>query len=513
MKKKTLIILISLTCFLLLAAVGAAIGIRKYRNRELEKELLLQEEQLDRDRESAFASLAEEEYSSVFFSMFSTPYLLEEYFQHYLGSPTLKQEYAFCTTEEINKALDIVFSSGNDVTNIYLGLDPFLLYHSMGDDAYELEAALESGLFSHADDHPGTSFEIILAFPSLNYWQSLSEGKFRISLILYRMLVDRLDTRDNIIVYFPCGQEWLLDNPANYVTDFVPEALVAQKLFLLMFCDGQLQINEDNKDEMLAEFSDFLLSRREAPVEYPDLSQWEITFFGDSVIGNYDGSLSIPGAVNGLSGAAVYNCAEGGASATGAPSGGSYCFPTMVEFFVNSDGSVIPDNNFGRGTRAYCLAKHTVKRRCFVINYGLNDYFCGYLLDNPENAYDTTTYAGAMRTGIATLKKRYPSALYVIMGPGQVTIFDNGTSLLGDSMEPLTTYSDCARALSEELGTLYIDLYNDLTNDEITLTDVLSDTVHYNEYGRYLVAIKIIDLLSRQPMSKQALQPAASMHQ
>ncbi len=512
MTKNNLVILISLACFLLLIAAGAAVGIRKYRNRELEKQILLQqEEQLKRDREAALASLAEEEYNSVFFSMFSTPSFYEEYFQSFRGLTTLKQEYAFSTTEEINEALDIVFSSGNDVTNIYLGLDPFLLYHTANDDVYELEAALESGLFSHADDHPETVFEIILSFPSLNYWQSLSEGKFRISLALYRMLVDLLNTRDNIIVYFPCGQEWLLDNPANYVADFIPEAPVAQKLFLLTFCDRQLQINEDNKDEMLKEFSDFLLSRRKSSVQYPDLSEWEITFFGDSVIGNYGGSLSIPGAVNGLSGATVYNCAEGGASATRSVTSEYYSFPAMAEFFVNGDDSEIPDSNFGRGTREYRLAKHTVKKRCIIINYGLNDYFSGYLLDNPENAYDTATYAGAMRTGIATLKKRYPNALYVIMGPGQVTIFENGTSLLGDSKEPLTTYSDYAKALSGELGTLYIDLYNDFTNDEITVTDVLSDTVHYNEYGRYLVAKKIIDLLGQQPMSKQVMQPAVSI--
>lgn len=511
MKKKTLVILISLACFLLLAAVGTALGMHIYQNRELEKQILLQqEEQLNRDRAAAFSSLADEEYSSVFFSMFSTPYILEEYFQHYVGSPTLKQEYAFRTTEEINMALDIVFSSGNDVNNIYLGLDPFLLYHTANDDVYELEAALESGLFSHADDHPETIFQVILAFPSLNYWQSISEGKFRISLVLYRMLVDLLNTRENIVVYFPGNQEWLLDNPANYISDFVLESTAAHKVILLII-SGQLQINEDNKDEMLRQFSNLLLSRREAPLEYPDLSQWEIIFFGDSIIGNYDGSLSIPGAVNGLSDATVYNCARGGVSATSPASSESYSFPTMAEFFVSGDDRDIPDDNFGQGTREYRLAKHTVKKRCIIINYGLNDYFCGYLIDNPENIYDTATYAGAMRTGIATLKKRYPNALYVIMGPGQITNFDNGTSLQGDSMEPLTTYSDCAKALSEELGTLYIDLYNDFTNDEITVTDVLSDTVHYNEYGRYLVAIKIIDLLGRQPMSKQALQPAISI--
>ena len=494
-----------LVCLLLGAAALA--GIRSNRDKKNEEQLQLQLEmqaelQLAEQREAALAALAEEEYTSVFFSMFSTPYILAEYFEYYTGIPTFKQDYAFSTTEEINEALDTVFSSGNDVSNIYLGLDPFLLYHTANDDIFEMDAALESGLLSHADHHPETVFKVILPFPSLDYWQSLSEGKFRISLVLYRMLTDLMNTRENIIVYFPGDQEWLIDNPGNYVSDFALETTAAHTVIVSIIAE-QFRIDRDDQNEILKNFSAYLLSHRETPTEYPDLSQWEITFFGDSVFGNYSGSLSIPGAVNGLSGAAVYNCAEGGISAAVSTTGNYLSFPLMAELFAIGSDSAIPDKNFSQGAASYRQAKHTVKRRCFIINYGLNDYFVGYLLDNPENPYDASTYAGAIRTGIATLRERYPNALYIIAGPGQITTFDNGTALMGESQTPLSGYSDYAKMLSEELGTLYIDLYNDFPDSDISLDEVLADGVHYNTYGRYLFARKIVDLLAEQPPHKQ----------
>lgn len=498
--KKVLAIPVALFCLLLAAA--ALTGIRSYRHKKYEEQVRQQmEAQLAEQREAAFGSLAWEDYGSVFLSMYDAATISEDFFTNLRGLPTLKQDYIFDTTEDLNSALDTVFSSGNDITNVFLGLDPFLLYHSLDDDIYALEAALESGLLALADANPETGFDILLSSPSLDYWSSLGEGRFRISLALYRMLVDVLSTRENINVHFPSGQEWLIDNPKNYLTDFLLNPEVAHKVFLLAFCDLQLLIDEDNSDELMDEFAELLISRRNSPIQHPDVSHWDIVFFGDSVFGNYGGSISVPGAVNGLSDASVYNCAEGGASAAGSDSG-YYSFPAMVNHFLDA-AEVPPDNNFGRGLESYRAAKHSVKKLCFVINYGLNDYFNGYLLDNPENAYDITTYAGAMRTGIATLRERYPNALYIIAGPGQVTIFDNGTALLGESQEPLSVYSDHAKMLSEELDTLYIDLYNNFPGDDATLDDVLLDTVHYNEYGRYLFARKIIDLLAEQPPRKQ----------
>lgn len=500
LNKKLLAIPAILVCLLLGAAALA--GIRSYRHKKYEEQVRLQmETALAEQREAAFGSLAWADYESVFLSMYDSATITENLFTDFRGIPTLKQEYIFDTAEDLNSALDTVFSSGNNITNVFLGLDPFLLYHSLGDDAYELETALESGLLTLADTHPETRFEILLSFPSLEYWSSLGEGKFRISLVLYRVLTDILNTRDNITVHFPSGQEWLIDNPKNYLNDFLLNPEVAHKLFLLAFCDSQLLITEDNADELMDKFFRLLISRRDSPVQYPDLSQWDIVFFGDSVIGNYGGSISVPGAVNGLSDASVFNCAEGGASATGSESG-YYSFPAMVNNFLD-EALTPPDNNFGRGLESYRTAKHSVKKLCFIINYGLNDYFNGYPLDDPENACNIGTYLGALRTGIATLREHYPNALYVIAGPGQVTIFENGTMLMGESQKPLSVYSEHAKKLSEELDTLYIDLYHDFPGGDVTLDEVLSDTVHYGEYGRYLFARKIIDLLGEQPPLKQ----------
>ncbi|MGN0168374.1 MAG: SGNH/GDSL hydrolase family protein [Acetatifactor sp.] len=438
-------------------------------------------------------ALSMEEYQSVFLSMYDISTFSEEDFTDYRAIPTLKLDYCLDSADKINQMLDAVFSSGNQITNVYLGLDPLALWHSEKNDITKVQEAFETGWFAYADAHPEVTFEILFPFQSMSYWLSLEEGELQASLILYQQLASILTSRSNITVYYVGAQEWLINNPANYVSDFVTNELVSQKLFLLTFCDHKLQINGRNAKEMVEQLSEQIAANREAPAEYPDFSQWDIVFMGDSILGNYEGSISIPGVVNGLSGASVFNCAQGGVSAA-EPAPGMICFPKMAEDFVNGTVSD-SETSFCRGTQEYLSADHTDKKLCFIINFGLNDYFGGHAPENPEDAYDITTYAGAMRTGFATLREKYPDAMYIIMGPGQTTYFSDGTELLSETGGQLIDYYNLSVALSEELDIPYLDLYNHFPEGDDDLIDVLSDGCHYNEYGRYVLGIKIVNFM------------------
>ncbi|MFQ7204293.1 hypothetical protein [Waltera sp.] len=46
-----------------------------------------------------------------------------------------------------------------------------------------------------------------------------------------------------------------------------------------------------------------------------------------------------------------------------------------------------------------------------MINYGLNDYFSGYAVDDPEDPYDTVTYCGALEQESAAYRKPIPMRL------------------------------------------------------------------------------------------------------
>lgn len=477
-KKRVFIISLTVICIILLFSSTIFIYKRTLKSQQMNL---------------ALDTLTQEEYQSVFLSMYDISTFSEEDFTIFRGISTLKSDYGFQSADEINQALEHVFSSGNRITNIYLGLDPLMLWHSQDKDIANVQETFEKGWFSYADAHPETTFEILLSFPSMDYWLSLEEADLQASLTLYQQLTGILTARSNITVYYPGGQEWLINNPANYISDFAANDSVAQKIFLQTFCDHAFQITGINAQEMVQQLAHQITARKSAPVEYPDFSQWDIVFMGDSVFGNYEGSMSIPGVVNGLSEATVYNCAEGGTSAA-QPEPGALCFPQMAQDFVSQKVSD-PASNFGRGMQQFIASHHAEKKLCFIINYGLNDYFGGYAPENPEDAFDITTYAGAMRTGIATLQEKYPDALYLIIGPGRVTYFNDGADPQSEAGKPLADYYRLSASLAGELNIPYIDLYTGFP-DSADLSDVLADGCHYNEYGRYLLGIKIISFMA-----------------
>lgn len=445
-------------------------------------------------KDASLKALSTEEYQGVFISMYDISSFSGEDFKTYKGVPTYKEDYSFKTAAQINEAIKAVFSSGNTITNVCIGLEPLMLWHSEKDDIIGVQERFENGWFTYADAHPEVRFEVLFSFPSMEYWLSLKEEEVQNALVLYRQLTDILSARGNIVTYYVGGQEWLINNPANYNDDFAANEIVSQKLFLLTFCDGELEITSANSEIMMRQLSEQIEKNRKHPVEYPNLSEWDIVFLGDSIIGNYEGSFSIPGVVNGLSGASVYNCGRGGSSAA-QPEQEGWGFPRMAEIFV--EGAVSEtETNFGKGVAEYYSAEHSGKKTCFVINYGINDYYVGNSIDNEEKPYDITTFGGALRQGIATLQEKYPDAVYMIMGPGKVTLFENGTEVLSDMGGRLSDYYDKARDISEELGVCYIDIYEEFPNEKDELSDVLADGTHYNEYGRYMVGIKVINDLS-----------------
>lgn len=439
-------------------------------------------------------SLSTNNKPGIFLSMYNISTFSQEDFTTYRGVPTLKLDYTLETADQINETLEVAFSSPSALTNVYLGLDPLQLWHSEENDIIRVQDSFEAGWLTYADAHPETTFEILLPFQSMDYWLSLKEDELQTSMILYQQVAEMLSARSNVIVYYAGGQEWLINNPGNYLNKYVTNEIVSQKVFLYTFCDHELQITAENSASMLQQTQTLIAASRIAPPAYPDLSNWEIVFFGDSIIGNSEGSFSVPGVINGLSGAITYNCAQGGTSAA-EPSPGGRCFPSMAADFVSKTVSE-PGSTYGQGIQDYMDADHRGKKLCFVVNFGLNDYFGGHSPENPENPYDISTYSGALRTGFQTLQEKYPNAVYILMGPGQVTYFEDGTERLSDAGGQLVDYYSLSISLAEELNIPYLDLYSDFPGTDSTLSDVLADGVHYNEYGRYLLGIKTINFLS-----------------
>lgn len=499
-KRKYLFIVSSAICAALLITAGIFIYRKLSAPEEKNQYSWLADHQLRFRELSArlkkrqiFNLLATSDYQSVFLSMYDISAFPTEAFTIYKGIPTLKPDHRLRNTEELNDVFRIVFSSGNDITNVFLGLDPFSFLRPSSAPA-EQAVAPENEWLTYIDANPDTSFDILFSFPSMDYWVSVPEADRDRALSLYEQMVYMLSTRSNITMYYVGGEDWLICNPGNYTGFFIPNGQVAEKIFLYTFCDGWFKITAENASETLQQTRNMINAEAAAPAEYPDLSQYDIVFLGDSVLGNFSGSLAIADIIATFSGASVFNCAQGGACAAElSPEG--LCFPRLAAEFLAGQPQT-PDTVYGQGILKYASSDHDEKKTCFLINFGLNDYFCGVAPENTMEPGDILTYTGAMRTAIADLKESYPDALYIIMGPGRIIKFNEGTDLL-NGKNNLYDYAAAAAAVAKELDISYIDLYNSLPEGSDELADILLyDAVHYNEHGRFVLSRKIMTFIA-----------------
>lgn len=428
-----------------------------------------------RERRNDFARLAAEEYDTVFLSMFSIDNYDENDFYHFRLQDTVK------TTHELSGALDLdsymkkITEGGQNVSTVYLGVRP--------------DKLAPDRLLAITRAYPGIHFEVLLAYPSIDYWRGLPDSKRSKVLGSYRSLADALLTEGNVSVY-SFLQEWLICNPSNYEDTFLTCTSASQTIFLHCDIFQNNYLTLDNVEEQFAEFSEFLFRETEAPTVYPDLSDCKIVFFGDSVIGNYTDNCSIPGVVHALTQATVYNCGYGGNSAT-VTAESPITLPGIVTAFIDRDLSPLPaDKQVYAGVNEYLEDATPTGKLCFVINYGLNDYFLGCPI-NGDTPYDTTSYTGAFRTAIEALQKAYPEAQIILMTPNFTSYFNNGQDLMSEKGGVLTDYADAIHALGTEYSVDVLDNYTDLGIDATNHMFFLADGCHPNFRTRFTIGRRI----------------------
>lgn len=425
------------------------------------------------------ALLSEEEYDSALLSMHSTEYFSKEDFAFYNAENTFIASHAILDTHELAAYLDAILSSGNPVHSLYLCLDPELLWTRARQKPQKWESLLQENLLSYIQAHGDISFEILLPSPQIRYWLELEDEKLDTLLTVYHDFVIRLSACPNTMLFFPGYEYWLMVNPDNYSgTLFDTNQVITQKLFLLTFCDGVYQITPENEEYFWSSLRNTIQQEKNDPSEYPDLSDRCLVFFGDSVLANFPGSYSIPGYVQGLSGAVTYNYAVGGTSAAAG-------FPTALNSFLcdAADREDLRDDLED-------------KRLCFIINYGFNDYFSGVPVSNPSDPQDGDTYTGSLRNCISSLRTAYPHADILLMTPTHTSYFDNGRESMGQNGSPFPAYIKAAEDISAEMGLFFADNYNDFVITPENLGDYLADGCHPNERGRLAIAIRLMDFLS-----------------
>lgn len=432
---------------------------------------------------------SEMNYNGAFFSMYDISCYNEEDFATYRGILAVKAEQPVKTWRNLSRYLSKIFSTQNTITNVYLGLDPVILWEKSQRKEEKWVENLSKYLIPYFTARQDVNFEILLPTYQLDHWTGLSASQLKEELDSYSRLIDDLSGYSNVTVYFLGGEQWLIANPANYLEHGQTNEDVSRKLFLYTFCDGKYQILPENSSIMFERLTSLVEQEREAPTVYPDLSDLCMMFFGDSVLVYNAGSMSIPGVVGSLSGAQVYNYGYGGISGSESLSG----FPDLNDIigrFLTQDASGPLDNNFVQELTDYIEESHEGKRYCFVLNVGLNDYFNGLPIENPEDAYDAKTYAGALRTGIRSLKDAFPDAIILVMTPTYTT----GQSIIEENV--LTDYVDVAVRVAEEMGVYCKNNYFDSGIDAESLTYYLADGIHPNETGSFYLGRQIVEYIA-----------------
>lgn len=440
--------------------------------------------------------LSEETYNSVLLSMHSVNSFSEEDFAYYLALDTIVTSYAIKNTKELAEYLDCIAASGNDLSMLYLCLEPGLLWESVGENSSKWSRNLTRDLYSFIETHPDITFDILLPYPYIDYWRNLDSKELDTLLTVYHTLINELAAFSNAITFFLGHEEWMMMNPDHYVDGpFEISQEIAFNVFAGTFCgDGRYQITPANEETFWNSLRHILEREKDTPTIYPDLSDWCLVLFGDSVLGNFSGSTSIPGYINGLSHAFVYNFAIGGTSAASRSREEGNDLPDLFGRFVKENITISEQGNTftPEGTVSTELEG---KKLCFLFNYGFNDYYSGVPIENSQNPEDLATYTGSLRTCIHALQIMFPDAYYVIMTPTHTKLFSYGMEALTAEGSVLPSYIDAAEELASEMNLYFLDNYYDFVITKDTIDFYLSDGTHPNERGRFVIAARLIEFI------------------
>ncbi len=410
--------------------------------------------------------------------------LLDAYpLEYFRGYATYKTAYTFKDGFDLADYLNTVLEMNQDIIEVYLF--PLTEYE---DSTYinVIQQVVEKYYYvTFRFMLPGYSMEYLCALES-----TIAEAYYDSLIAFY----DGLKEYPNTVFYYFGNIDWVISNPDCYIDGKMYAEDVNTHLMTLTLASDEYMVGGEGLEPLLKAVDKRVTKEKIQPTETYDLSNAAIVFMGDSIIGNFEGALSIPGFVGGLSNSNTYNFGIGGTSASSESAGAKGGFEEVLSYLIEGEGTIEHENANAEIER---FKKKYRKKQdlCFVIGYGLNDYFLGRPLLNPSDDMDVTTYRGALKAGIERLNAAYPNAKFVLFTPPYVLSFEYGTLVQSENGSTLDAYVDTAEALAHDLGIPCVNNYKDLGVDYDNVLSYLLDDCHYNEKGRILMARHMLPYL------------------
>lgn len=434
-------------------------------------------------------ALSDEKYEAVFLAMYPLESFAEEDFLNYRGVSVLKVEPVLDNYMELTGALEMLLSGEDLPERIYLGIDPVRLERHL---AWEEDLDWQDTIEELLGERDEIRWEVLLSYPSWEEWQSVSDLERVQGIGSYGRAMEALVTPENVLTFYIGGQEWLICNQDNYAGEGVLNTSVTHTLTLEVFCDQRYMVTGDNRKDLLNELENTLDSWQ---YRLPDMGEWEqstFVFLGDSIFGNYTDSTSVPGVVERFTGAKCINCGYGGICL----SAGGWAGMSGMDVITNLCGGQAGDIPEGvaayEGVQEFSRIEQGEGRLVFFLNYGINDYMQGLLVESGDK-YDTATYAGAMRVSIEQLQAAYPGAEIVVITPGYITYWENGSLVANETGGILAEYAEAAIEVAQEYSLPYMDIYEQLEQCVREESLLHADGIHLNGKGRFNLALWICE--------------------
>ncbi len=426
------------------------------------------------------------EYEALYLSMDPTEYVNDEIFSVYRGVNTYVLKNPMDNEGKIHWVMEDWFQESLGISTIYLEYNPLL---SMETDPNEMIEKLRA-------NHPGVVIEVILASPSVNTWRACENRDE--ALKKYEDVAQAFLYAENTFVFFPGNQSWLIANEDNYEKGTQPLSCiynpsVTRNLWISMVCDRRFLL--DSVDSFSADGMNALVQSTGSSLDasFADVKgnekakQW--IFIGDSVIGNYTDSTSVPEVISSFGECEAVNCGYGGLSMAQGEENGAWAMD-VIYGITREDGSRLPEVPAKSGVVKVANSENPV----IFISFGINDYISGKPMENSDNPYDQKTYMGALRCVIEELKGSDLNAEIVLCTPTYIDTFSQGTEDMSGYALELADYVNGVKMVGAEYDLQVLDLYSELPfseNPEV----YLADGVHPSEMGRYLMALKILELM------------------
>lgn len=235
----------------------------------------------------------------------------------------------------------------------------------------------------------------------------------------------------------------------------------------------------------------------------PTQDSYRIVCLGDSLIGNEREDTVVTDVMAEILGEQVFNGAFGGTcmSSSNVDNRSDYyedslSMCNLADAIVNQDFTRqcidVTNNQFKVpyfDNAVMELAQvDFAKVEVLYIEHGTNDYNSGRPIDNKDDIYDRTTYGGALRYSIKTIRDKYPDIRIILVTPPYCRFETLDCYTLDYGYGNLEDYVNLELEIAEEYGIEVIDAFHDLGINATNSDDYQFDGLHLNAEGRQLFA-------------------------